>query len=249
VGGGVNNCSNDLLETKMDKKGNHNRLDQYKGRLSIGQVCEGINLAIMNATRLLSDAELLFQNKRYASATSLAILSIEESGKISILRGLSLARNENDLLEAWKDFRSHKKKNVQWILPDLVRAGARKLDELKKIFDEHSDHPDILDNLKQIGFYTDCLGNAHWSAPSIVIDEKIADSIVKTARLLLIKKMVTEKEMELWIKHLRPVWKTNLNAMKQALLNWYEEMKENGLLNEGLESAFRFIYGDDIVKH
>ena len=37
-----------------------------------------------------------------------------------------------------------------------------------------SDHPYVLDQLKQIAFYTDCLGDAHWSIPDEVIDESPA---------------------------------------------------------------------------
>ncbi|MGM0985309.1 MAG: AbiV family abortive infection protein, partial [Pseudomonadota bacterium] len=50
-------------------------------------------------------------------ANSLATLSIEESGKVSILRAMSLARDEKELKEEWRRYRSHTNKNVQWILP------------------------------------------------------------------------------------------------------------------------------------
>jgi hypothetical protein len=52
------------------------RLDQYKGKLSASQIAEGMNAAIRNSKRLAEDAELLLKEKRFSSATSLAILSI-----------------------------------------------------------------------------------------------------------------------------------------------------------------------------
>jgi len=91
-------------------------------------VAEGINAACQNAKRLADDAEILLKNKRYPSAASLAILSIEESGKVSILRGLSVAKNSDDLKESWQEYRSHTKKNAAWIIADLLESGARKLD-------------------------------------------------------------------------------------------------------------------------
>lgn len=208
------------------------RLDQYKGQLSASQIAEGMNAATRNAKRLAEDAELLLQEKRFSGATSLAILSIEESGKQSILRELSLSRDDKELKEAWKDYRSHTKKNVLWILPDLVKTGARNLEDLRPIFQENAEHPYILDQVKQISFYSDCLGNAHWSIPEEVIAEGIAKMMVWLAKIFVSKKEVTEKEIELWIKHLGPVWKKNMNWMKQALENWYKEMREYDLTPE-----------------
>ncbi len=93
------------------------------------------------------------------------------------------------------------------------------------MFKEDAEHPYILDNLKQIGFYTDCLGNAHWSIPEEVIDEGIAKMVIYLAKIFVSKKEITEKEMELWIKHLGPVWKKDMRWMQQALDNWYHEMQ------------------------
>ena len=45
---------------------------------------------------------------------------------------------------------------------------------MSPLFDETSDHPFVLDNLKQLGFYTDCLGKATWALPWKVIDEDLA---------------------------------------------------------------------------
>jgi AbiV family abortive infection protein len=208
------------------------RLNQYKDQLSASQIAEGMNAAARNAKRLAKDAELLLQGKRFPSATSLAILSIEESGKHSILRELSLSRNDKELKEAWKHFRSHTKKNVSWILPDMVKDGARNLEDFRPIFQENAEHPYILDQIKQIGFYTDCLGSAHWSVPEEVIDEGIAKMMVDLAKIFVPKKMVTDKEIELWIKHLGPVWKKNMRWMKQALENWFKEMQKCGLAPE-----------------
>ena len=92
---------------------------------------------------------------------------------MTVLRELALASDEKALADCWRSYRSHTKKNIMWLLPQLVAEGARKLDDFRSLFDENSDHPYILDLVKQIGFYTDCLGNAHWSIPEEVIDEGI----------------------------------------------------------------------------
>jgi AbiV family abortive infection protein len=226
------------------------KLNQYKGQLSTSQIAEGMNASIRNAKRLAEDAELLWERKRYPSASSLAILSIEESGKLSILRGLSIAKNEEELKEAWKDYRTHTKKNVNWMLPELVKAGARKLEDFHPIFERDAEHPYILDQIKQIGFYTDCLGDAHWSIPGEIIDKRLARMLVDLAKIFVSTKEITEKEIELWIKHLGPVWKKNMRWMQNALVNWFHEMQESGLVPElNTDAMQEFIKGIKISKN
>ena len=66
------------------------KLEQWKNTLAVEKIVEGMNAASSNARRLLNDASALFDLERYPSATSLAILAIEEAGKVSILREMSL---------------------------------------------------------------------------------------------------------------------------------------------------------------
>ncbi|MCH8261430.1 MAG: AbiV family abortive infection protein [Proteobacteria bacterium] len=220
------------------------KLDQYKGALSASEIAEGINAAIQNAVRLLEDAQILLKNKRFPSAASLATLSIEESGKISILRALSVARNDKDIKESWKEYRTHTKKNTQWIVTDLVQSGAKKLEDFRPMFEDEAEHPHILDQIKQLGFYTDCLGNKHWSIPPEIVDEALATMLVGIASILCSKKTVTEKEIELWIKHIGPVWKQDMNWMQKSLENWYLEMQDCGLVPEGENAMKKFIEGN-----
>lgn len=217
------------------------RLDSYKGNLSADQIAEGINAAIKNAKRLSEDASLLFEAGRFPTAASLAILSIEESGKVSILRSVALAKTNEDVSDAWSNYRSHTKKNTSWLLPQLVGQGARKLDDFKILFDESSDHPYILDQLKQIAFYTDCLGRAHWSIPEDVIDESLAKRLIQVACVLARDKHVTKTEIELWIKYIGPVWKRDPSWMNHALCNWYRAMQDNGLAPAGENTMEKFI--------
>jgi len=163
-----------------------------------------MNAAERNARRLLEDAETLLLARRFPSAASLAILSIEEAGKVSILRGLAVAKSAGDLAAAWKDYRSHTAKNVAWILPQLAASGARCLDDLRALYDETSDHPHVLDQLKQIAFYTDCLGQAHWTVPDEVVDGQLAEMLVGIARIFAKARVHSARAVELWIEHIGP---------------------------------------------
>jgi AbiV family abortive infection protein len=171
-------------------------LDQYKGRLSPEQIAEGMNAAVRNATRLVDDANLLLQRKRFRSAVALAILAIEEAGKSPILRRMSVVQDDPKALkDCWRDYRSHTKKYVSWLLPQLYVDGARRLDDLYSLHAEGASHPFALEQLKQISLYTDCLGNAHWSIPEDEIDEQRAKMLVQNSRVLV-------KHPELDLSHL-----------------------------------------------
>lgn len=212
----------------------------YRGPLSVAQVAEGMNAATKNASRLASDARLLFSSGRWPSASSLAVLSIEESGKVVILRRF-LTSTDDDRKSLWREYRSHTSKNLNWILPDLVAKGARKLDDFRAIVDKGSDHPLVLDTLKQIGFYSDCLGKGHWSLPQEVVGEELAANLVQTAELLAPQRVISIRELELWVKHMGAVWGTTPAAMKSALVQWYAEMQREGLSPAGVNQMEIFV--------
>jgi AbiV family abortive infection protein len=219
------------------------KLNSYKGGLTPAQIAEGMNVASKNSNRLAHDAGYLLEAKSYPSAAALGILAIEEAGKISILRRLAVARGEAERAEAWREYRCHTRKNAMWTLPSLVAAGARKLEDFRPLFCEDAKHPYMLDQLKQIAFYTDCLGKAHWSVPGEVIDESIATTIVSTAKLLAGSPDHTEKEVALWIEYMAPAFATkDLDLMKQALINWHQAMQTKGLVFDTSEDMERFVY-------
>lgn len=214
-------------------------LKQYRGPLSAIDVAAGMNAAARNARRLLADAKLSLSERRIASACALAILSIEEAGKLPLLRTLSTASTEADLKRSWRAYRDHRAKNAAWIVVDLVREGARSLTDLSPIFDPDSDHTDTLDAVKQVCLYTDCCGERHWSEPSAVIDEGLAASIVKTAEALCPKKDVSVREIELWVREVGP-----FESLKQArlkLVRFYEAMDKEGLARGTLDGWKDFV--------
>jgi AbiV family abortive infection protein len=219
------------------------KLDAYKGRLTEEQIAEGMSAAAENSVRLLEDAEALLDRGSFATAASLATLAIEEAGKVSILRALAVAKTDDETRGCWKDYRSHTRKNAAWIFPQLFAGGARQLDSFRSMFSEQSDHTAILDNLKQLGFYTDCLGNAHWSRPRDVIDAELARQVVSIAKILCHPSKHSAREVALWIEHIGPVWKQDMGWMKQALLNWQAAMFREGLSKTTAEEMGEFVHG------
>ena len=217
------------------------KLDAYRGKLSAAEIAKGMTVAGHNARRLANDAATLLAVGSFPTAASLAALAIEEAGKASILRALALAKNDAEIKDEWKAYRSHTRKNTIWILPTLAASGVRKLDDLLPLFDHDSDHPFLLDQLKQLGLYTDCLGKGHWAIPTEVVEQDLARMLVNVANVLAKDKDVSEKEVELWIEHVGPVWKKDPAWMKKALANWYAAMQVAGLAPEGENKMEQFI--------
>src|SRR6266511_893854 len=110
-------------------------IKSYRGPLTNKQVTEGMNAAARSAKRLYEDAETLLAAGSFPSACAMAVLSIEESGKLSVLRELACASNKARLNVAWRRYGDHREKNAQWILLELAAKGARTLNELSPIFD------------------------------------------------------------------------------------------------------------------
>ena len=219
------------------------KLQQYRGMLNAQQIVDGMNAAIRNACRLADDAKTMLDLKRYPTAAALAILSIEESGKINILRGIARAPDKKACQELWNNYSNHRRKNAPWIVPDLWKKGARDLDSLLPVFDPNASHTAFLEQVKQSGLYTDYRGNSDWSEPEKEIDTKAARRLVDTAILLTPKTIITLKEIELWIKHMKPVCDAPLECQKKALLDWFTEMIKNGLLKEGDIAPEDYIWG------
>jgi AbiV family abortive infection protein len=226
-------------------------LTQYVGPLSPKQAAEGIAAAYDTALALVQDAELLVEHGRWPRAVALAALAIEEAGKANILRGLLLARTEEERRDDWRDYRSHTKKNVAYILPELVSDGARSLDDLDPLVDPNSDHGQLLDTCKQLAFYSEAVVGVqpcNWSTPAKTINEAFARSLVATAKIFASGEhaMTSEAELELWVRHLRPVWKVApAYEVKQAMAACYAEAEATGVLR-GKHTAremTRFLFG------
>jgi AbiV family abortive infection protein len=218
-------------------------LPEYRGSLDPAAVAEGMNAANRNARRLVADAKLLLDAERYPSAAALAALAIEESGKVSILRALAIAKSPEELRAEWRRYRDHRSKNGAWILPSLAAQGARQLHHLAGTVERDAEHTAILNSLKQVGLYTDCYGNnAHWSEPKEIIDVGLARALVGIAELLAKEKVVSPREVELWVQHLSPVW--NTSEMPHALLRWATALHREGLSDTVPEEFARFVLGD-----
>jgi AbiV family abortive infection protein len=194
------------------------------------QAAEGIVFIQNNANELLSDAEILFQNGRYERSTDLSILAIEEIAKVSIIRAI-LVSEQKDLKNEWKSFRSHTDKNWFLIFLNHVKGSGDKLETFKNVFKD-SEGKQRIEDFKQSLIYVNH-GAKGWSLPKTHISKDVAESIINAAKYFVNtdeEVMASEPELQLWVKHLKPVWKQDMETMKAALLNCYKEAQELGVL-------------------
>jgi AbiV family abortive infection protein len=202
-------------------------LTYFKGALSAQKIAEGINAARRNAVRLADDAKLLLEAGRYPTAAAMAVLSIEEAGKVPILRALPFARSLEEIEEVWRDYRNHRAKNGAWVILDWARGRGHKVIDFARIIDKEAKHTEVLEAIKQISLYTDCYNMGVWSEPATSIDVELADRLVHAADILAHAKPVTVREIELWIEHLELAW--NTQDMPRALIRWAQAMEGEGL--------------------
>lgn len=185
----------------------------------------------------------MYDNERYERATALAILAIEENGKPKIIREILLEDDQRKLKARWQEYRQHTHKNNTWIVPELISKGAKHLDEMQFLFDEKSPHRKELDHLKQFAFYTEALSKCEWKNPKNVINKETAEHIISIATLSIKHQniFVTEKELEIWYKHMKPVWNGNRNVVYGALINCIKEAEDLGYIAKGYtENAIKF---------
>ncbi len=84
--------------------------------------------------------------------------------------------------------------------------GARRANDFLPLFHPDAEHPFILDQLKQVSFYTDCLRKGHWSVPEKVATKEAAESLLKIAEGFSRSRETTTEEIDLWIQYIKPVW-------------------------------------------
>jgi len=224
-------------------------VSQFSGFITPRQAAAGIEAALANARGLCADAELLIEKQRWGRAAALSILAIEEVGKVPIIREILLARNSEDLNVSWRSYRTHTSKSLIHLWPILAAKGAKHIEDFREIYDRSREEPLMLDAIKQLAFYSDACGKCNWSQPEEVIDSDLAGRVFSIAKLLVSRgssAFESEAELEIWVKHLKSVWRGPMSEMKKALVACYAEAQALGVLR-GTSPAgdmMSFLFGD-----
>lgn len=208
------------------------KLHPYRGKLTTEDVVEGMICALSNAKRLYADAQVLLDAGRYPSACSLGILAVEEIGKLTVLRLLALGGSKEAIKANWKRYSSHIDKNHFWMMVSVFESDENTSPDFNFKFDKQQ--AAIVDNIKQLSFYSGCYFNKQWASPVGAVEELVATVAVAMAEILTDNRTAPcVEEIEIWIKHIKPVRTADIDTQLRALESWYQEMKEIGLSNIG----------------
>ena len=208
----------------------------YEGALTPAQVVEGIAAALRNCRRLAADAATLLAAGSWPTAASLAILAVEEAGKVDVLRTLSITTDRAALKDSWKSYHWHQHKIGRSIGLSIVHGPLTDLAVLQRAINEQTDSTARVDQLKQSGFYSDCLpdtrGCPEWKEPSLRINEEQARLWVLAAHEQASKPDVKLREIELLVEHFGPV--VEAQNMPYVRLAWLNAMDAEGLLKKSV---------------
>ena len=203
-------------------------IKQYSGRLTVAQIAAGMNHCRDSATRLLQAARTLYEAKDYATTVSLAVLAIEEAGKLPILRRMLTVADDAEMRQCWKEFRSHCLKNGQAKFPACVNSTVG-LDDLRCTV-EVTQENQKLDDLKQLGLYVDCAGDAEWVSPIESITGEIAAAMVLIAAIVCSAGgLTTVRELEIWQETVGACPYGPLSEMKNQIVRWRRRLEKEGL--------------------
>ncbi len=212
---------------------------QYSGPITPKQASEMSIAVVNNANSLVNDADLLLENSSFSRVAALAILAIEELGKIGLIRHILMADAGSDLKKRWKDYRTHTQKNYLWVLPMLLKKTTKPYEIYEALTKIDPRMNKNLDCYKQLCFYTDMYDEGVLSSPS-EISADIARSLLLVAKNLLDpmmasqnKGLLSEKFMGIMVKHMKPAKGASLAEVKKAELNWFAEADELGLIDKG----------------
>jgi AbiV family abortive infection protein len=169
-------------------------------------------LAGAQANQLARDAKCLLDTGSYPTAAALAALSIEESSKSILLRGVLAAESAPALKKAWAAYRNHGDKSVLWrflaagLIQTVAGDASGMLIDFSGSVQRYNDFDSgVLNNIKQAGLYTDCVGEEpQWVEPKSMIDKETAERLVVAAQSIaqLFCRPPTTIETALWVKHM-----------------------------------------------
>jgi AbiV family abortive infection protein len=217
----------------------------YRGTLTPERAAEGIRAARENAQRLRDDARLLLENGRFPSAAALAILAIEEFGKIPILQSVVAAGNDRkQLAKAWLEYRQHASKNQRWLMPHLADQGPQPIEGFAALFSPELGLGQLAEELKQAALYTVCSSEMKWQQPSQEITLELADFLVNSATRIVSADELPVEVIELNARYMALIPQCRTIEEKKALvLRFFEELRGKGYTTVTEELARLFLYG------
>ncbi len=207
----------------------------YRGVLSPADAAQGMVAARENAGALLADARFLFEDGRVTRVVGLAVLAMEELGRIHLLRSLVLARNDAERREIWSAVGAHTPKSFVVGIPILARTAAS-LEAFGALMDQRRLEA-VLEAFKELSFHAQFEAGLGWVTPEAHVSREAAEAVLVAAESLVVERAAfeTEAELEIFVRHLKPVWRTDMGAMREALMRCGREAEAAGVLGASFD--------------
>lgn len=200
---------------------------------TVEQIAAAINATRRNGRALVEESRILFAAGRYARAGALAILSIEEAGKINVLRCVAVARSAEERENFAKDLTSHREKNSHWIIGALRQNAPFPMLVLSALEGKDGGHSKYLDKLKQATLYTDIIKDGSCREPKDVMNGALAEELINCAEELLPDVVTAPQELELLRNHFSQC--ENFYDLVEAIGGFLGELKTEGYLTSDPE--------------
>ena len=146
-----------------------------------------------------------------------------------------------DLKECWRDYRQHLEKSRMTGCLLNFHSGNVRLEDFRSEYVRDNDTFKRLDDLKQLGFYIDCIKEGVWVSPQNRITKDVAEVLIGLADVQCRgHAIVTTREIELWRECLSPVRHASYDVMQKGLVEWHRRMVAEGLRKD-YEGFVKFI--------
>lgn len=226
---------------------------QYKGPLDTESAVKGMQTAAIAAHDLHAAAKLLLGNGCFAQSSVLALLAIEETEKIYIIREIFLARPPAEVAKRWREYRAHKAKLTAFMGAELTflahqKAGRVDRKTVQSLQKDIQQGRKVLDFTKQTLLYSDCLEQVKegkrtgpkWSLPRARASREQATKLLEKADYAIggsVRQIESPEELEIWKKYTPELNSNNPGRVKSALARMSEEFKKRNIQPKALFRA------------
>jgi AbiV family abortive infection protein len=168
------------------------------------------------------------------------MLAIEEEGKTGLFTVLALADSDAEVNDFWASYRRHTAKNRRLSFLKAFNLHKGVLAATEEALQNHAEAASI-DSLKQLSTYTDCLREKEWHSPDLIPKEyqkQLASELIAICESSSFRE-ITEEELAIYSKHLRPVKGALRDVVERALVACMAEIQGRGLFpGKGFDGAF-----------
>lgn len=153
---------------------------RYNDKLTIPEIAAGIEATIANMEALVEAARLLLDAGNAGPAFGLAVMSLEEAGKLHVLRAMCQRGGVPNAQwrKLWASFRSHQYKSSGGLMDsysDDVRGDPETVLELAL---GHAESTDQVEAARQWSFYVDFdAATRTWNRPPEFDEQKALDAL------------------------------------------------------------------------